>query len=103
MMRPPSRSLTLSTFWAAGNVSLARVSQVTYDETAPASQAFNFFRGGARQSQRLAYPLILVMEGNVLDNFLITFPWSLVWPWVPRAWLAPWPGPSCVRFRGEEG
>ena len=103
MTKPRSRSLTLLTFWAAGNVSLAPFSQVTSAETAPASEAFNFPGGGARRSQRRTYPLILALEGNVLDNFLITFPWSSVWLWVPRVWLAPWPGPSGVRFAGEEG
>ena len=101
--KPPPRSLTLLTFWAAGNVSLAPFSQVTCAESAPAPQTFNFPRGGARRSHRRTYPLILALEGNVLDDFLITFPWSSVRPWVPRVWLAPWPGPSWVRLAGEEG
>ena len=88
VLKPPSRPLTLLTFWAAGNVSLAPFSQVTCAEYAPASQAFNFRGGGARRSQRRTYPLILALEGNVLDNFLITFPWSSVQPWVLRVWLA---------------
>ena len=58
---------------------------------------------GARRSQRRTYPLILALEGNFLDDFLITFPWSSVRPWVPCVWLAHWPGPSWVRFAGEEG
>ena len=99
----PSRPLTLFTFLAARNVSLAQFSQVTCAETAPASAAFNFPRGGARRSQQRTYPLILAFEGKVLDDFLITFPWSSVWPWVPPVLLAPWPGPSCVPFAGEEG
>ena len=103
MSRPPSRPLTLLTFWAAGNSSPSLLSQFTCAETARASQAFNFLRGGARWSQRRAYPLILVLEGNVLDYFWITFPWSSVWPWVPRVWLAPQPGQSCVRLVGEGG
>ena len=103
MWKPPSRSLTLSTFWAAEKVFLAPFLQVTCAESAPASQAFNFPGGGARRSKRCTYPLIIALEGNVLDNFLITFPWSSVRPWVPRVWLAPWPGPSWVRFVGEEG
>ena len=103
MSRPPSRLLTLLTLWAAGNVSLAPFWQVTCAETAPASQAFNFLGGGTRRSQRRTYPLILVLEGNVLDDFLITFPWSSVWLWAQRVWLVPWPGPSCVRFVGEMG
>ena len=103
MSKPPSRFLTLLTFWAAENVSLTPFSQVTCAESAPASQAFNFPGGGAHPFQRRAYPLILALEGNVLDNFLITFPPSSVRPWVPRVWLAPWPGPSWVRFAGEEG
>ena len=83
MPRPPCRPLTLLTFWAAGNVSLAPFSQVTCAETGPASQAFNLLGGDARRFQRRKYPLILVLEGNVLDDFLITFPWSSVWPWAP--------------------
>ena len=46
----PSRSLTLLTLWAAGNVSLVPFSQVTCAESAPASPAFNFPGGGARRS-----------------------------------------------------
>ena len=103
MSRPPSRPLTLLTFWAAGILSLAPFSQVTCAEAAPASQAFNFLGGGARRSQRSTYPFILVFGGNVLDDFLITSPSSSVWPWVPRVWLAPWLGPSCIRFEREEG
>ena len=103
MSKPPSRSLMLLTFWAAGNVSLAPSSQVTCAESAPASQVFNVPGGGARRSQQRTYPLILALEGNVLDDFLITFPWSSAPPLVPRVWLAPWPGPSWVWFAGEEG
>ena len=103
MSKPPPLSLTLLPFCAAGNVSLAPLSQVTCAETAPASQAFNFPGEGVRRSQQRTYPLILALEGNVLDDFLITFPWSSVWPWAPPVWLAPWPGPSCVRFAGEDG
>ena len=103
MSKPPSRSLTLLTFCAVENVSLAPLSQVTCAETDPPSQAFDFLGGGARRSQRRTYPLILALEGNVLEDFLITFPWSSVWPWVPRVWLAPWFGTSCVWFAGEEG
>ena len=103
MSKPPSRSLTLLTFWAAGNVSLVPFSQVTCAKFAPASQAFHFPGGGARRSQRRTYPSILALEGNVLDDLLITFRWSSVRPWVPRVWLAPWPGPSWVRFCGRGG
>ena len=103
MSKPPSRSLTLLTFWAVRNVSLAPFSQVTYADFTPASQAFNFPGGGAHRSQRRTYPLILALEGYVLDDFLIRFPWSSVRPWVPRVWLAPWPSPSLVQFAGEEG
>ena len=99
----PLSSLDAVNFLGYANVSLAPFPQVTCAETAPASQAFNSLRGGARRSQRRAYSLILVVEGKVLDHFFITFPWSSVWPWVLRVWLAPWPGPSCVRFVGEEG
>ena len=102
MSKPPSRFLTLLTFWAARNVSLAPFLQVASAKTAPASQAFNFPGGGAHRSQRRTYLLILALEGNVLDDFLVTFPWSSVWPWVRRVWLAPPPGPSCVRFAGDE-
>ena len=73
MPKLPSRSLTTLTFWAAENVSLAPFSQVTCAETAPTSQAFNFPGRGACRSQRRTYPLILALEGNVLDDFLITF------------------------------
>ena len=91
MSKPPSRSLTLLTFW------------VTFAESASASQAFNLPEGGAHRPQRRTYPLILALEGNVLDDFLITFPWSSVRPWAPRVWLVPWPSPSCVRFAVKEG
>ena len=101
--RPPSRPLTLLTFWAAGNLSLASLLQVTCAETAPASQAFNSLGGGARRFPWRKYPLILALEGNVPDDFLITLPWSSVRPWVPRVWLPPWPGPPCVRLVGEGG
>ena len=59
MSKPPSRSLMLSTFWAAGNVSHAPFSQVTCAESAPASQGFNFSEGDARRSQRRTYPLMV--------------------------------------------
>ena len=97
------RSLTLLTFRAAGNVSLVPFLQVTCAESAPASQAFNFPVGGARRSHRRTYPLILALEGNILDDCSITFPRSSARPWVPRVWLAPWPSPLWVRFAGEEG
>ena len=103
MSRPPSCLLTLLAFWAAGNVSLAPFLQVTRAKTAPASQAFNFLGGGTRPFQWRTYPVILALEGNVLDNFLITFLWSSASPWVPCVWPPPWPGSSCVRLVGEEG
>ena len=78
MSRPPSRPLTLLAFWAAGNVSIAPFSQVTCAKTAPASQAFTFLGGGARRFQWRTYPLTLALEVNVLDDFLIIFPWSRV-------------------------
>ena len=60
-----------------------------------------------RWSPRYMYPLILALEGNILDDCLITFPWSSARPWVPRVWLAPLPGPLSyslrIRFAGEEG
>ena len=80
MSRPPSRPLTLLAFWAAGNVSLAPFSQVTCAETAPASQAFNSLGGGAHRFQWRTYPLTLALEGNVLDDLLITFSWSSASP-----------------------
>ena len=64
---------------------------------------FNFTRGGARRSPRCTYPLILALEGNILYDCSITFPWSSALPWVPRVWLAPWSGPLWVRFAGGEG
>ena len=33
----------------------------------------------------------------------ITLPWSSAQPWAPRVWLAPLPGPSRIRYAGEEG
>ena len=33
----------------------------------------------------------------------ITLPWSSARPWAPRVWLAPFPGPSRIRYAGEEG
>ena len=56
-----------------------------------------------RPSPRCTYPLILALEGNILDDCWITFPWSSARPWVPRVWLAPLPGPLRIRFAGEEG
>ena len=85
------------------SVSLVPFSHVICAESPPASQAFNFFGGGARQSPRCTYPLILALEGNILDDCSITLAWSSARPWVPRGWLAPWPGPLRVRFAGEEG
>ena len=84
-------------------VSLAPFSQVTYAEANPAPQAFNFLEGGARRIQWGTYPLTLALESYVVDDFLITFPWSWATPWVPRVWLPHWPGPSCARLVGEEG
>ena len=40
------------------------------------------------------YPLISALEGDILDDCSITFPWSSARPWVPREWLAPLPA-SC--------
>ena len=100
---PPSRPLTLLAFWAAGNVSLGPFSQATGAQTAPAFQAFDLLGGGAPRFQGRTYSLILALEGNVLDDFLITFPWSSVRPWVPRVLPSPLPGSSFVRFVGEEG
>ena len=101
--RPPCHSLTLLGFWAAGNVSLAPFSQVTCAEAAPGSQAFNVLGGGARRLRWRTYLLTLALESNVLDNLLITLPWSAASPWVSRIWLPPWPGPWCARLVGEEG
>ena len=99
----PPRSFTLLTFWAAGNVSLVPFLQVTCAESAPASQAFNFPVEGLRRSHQRTHPLIPALEGNILDDCSITFPWSSARPWDPRVWLAPWPGPLSVRFAGGEG
>ena len=99
MLQPPSRFLTLLAF--CGGVSLVPFSQVICAESPPASQAFNLPGGGARRSPRCTYSLILALEGNILDDCWITFPWSSARPWVPRVWLAPWPGPLRVRFAGE--
>ena len=71
MSKPPSRSLTLLSFWAP-------FLEVTCAESAPASQAFNFHGGGPDRSQLRTYPLILSLEGKVLDDYLITFPWSFL-------------------------
>ena len=68
-----------------------------------ASQAFNVPGGGARRSPRCSNPLIIALEGNILYDCSISFPWSSARPWAPRVWLAPWPGPLWVRFAGEEG
>ena len=95
MSSPPSGHLTLLAFWAAGNVSLAPFSQVICAETAPASQAFNFLGGGARRLQWRTYPLTLALEDNILEDFLITFPWSSASLWVPRVW--PSSCPACGR------
>ena len=55
-----------------------------------------------RRSPRCTYPLILALEGNILKDYSITFPWSSALPWVPRVWLAPLPGPLRIWFAGEE-
>ena len=102
VLRPPSRSLTLSALWAAGNVSLAPLSQVTCAEVGPAPQGFHFLGGGARELQWRTYPLTLALGSNVLDDSLITFPWSSASPWVRQVWLPHWPGPSCAPLVEEE-
>ena len=56
-----------------------------------------------RRSPRCTYRFIVALEGNILDDCSITFPWSLARPWVPRVWLAPLPGPLRIRLAGEEG
>ena len=99
--KPPSRFLTLLAFCGEG---VPRIILAGYMcQITPASQAFKFPGGGARPSPRRTYPLILALEGNILDDCSITFPWSSAWPWVPRVWLAPWPRPLLVRFAGGEG
>ena len=100
MLKPPSRFLTLLAF--CGGVSLVPLPQVICAKSPPASKAFNFPAGGARRSPRCTYPLILAFEGNILDDCSITFLSSSAQPWVPRVWLAPWPGPLRGRFAGEE-
>ena len=101
--RPPSRSLTLLAFWAAGSLSFAPFLRVICAEAASAPQASNSLEGGARQLQWRIYPLTLARESNVLDDYLITFSWSSASPWVPQDWLPPWPGPWCAWLVGEEG
>ena len=73
-------------------MSLAPFLQITCGEAAPGSQAFNVFRGGARRLQWRTYPLTLALESNVLDDFMITFPWSSASPW-DRVFGCP-PGPA---------
>ena len=55
-----------------------------------------------RRSARCTYPLILALEGNILDDCSITFPWSSAQQWVLPVWLAPLPGPLRIRVAGEE-
>ena len=88
-------------------MTLVPFSQVICAEIPQASQAFNFAGGGARRSPRCTYPLILALEGNILDDCSITFPRSSARPWVPRVWPAPWPGscgsgPRERRVRGKD-
>ena len=64
---------------------------------------FKLFGGGACRLQWRKCPLTLALEDYILDDFLITFPWSSASPWVPRVWPSSWPGPSRVRLVGEEG
>ena len=78
-------------------------SQASCIESPPVSQAFHSLRGGAPRSPRCTYPLILALEGNILDDCSIPFPWSSAQPWFQHVWLATWPGPLRVRFEGEEG
>ena len=56
-----------------------------------------------RRSPRCTYPWMLALEGNTLDDCSITFSWSSAWPWVPRVWPGPLPGPLWIRLAGEEG
>ena len=101
MLQPPSRFLTLLAFCRE---CVPRTILAGYMcRIPPTSQAFNLPGGGARRSPRCTYPLILTLEGNILDDCSITFAWSSARPWVPRVWLAPWPGPLRVRFAGEDG
>ena len=101
VLKPPSRFLTLLAF--CGECVPRTILPGYMCRISPASQAFNFPGGGARRSPRCTYPLILALEGNILDDCSITFQWSSARRWVPGVWLAPWPGPLWVRFAGEEG
>ena len=56
-----------------------------------------------RRFPRCTHPLNLASEGIILDDCSIKFSWSSARPWVPRVWLAPWPGLLRIRFAGEEG
>ena len=100
---PPPSSLDAVSFLGCETVSLAPFWQVTCAENATASQAFNVPGGAARRFRWRTYPLTLALEGDVLDDFLITFLWSSASPRIPHVWSPPWPGPSCVRLVGEEG
>ena len=57
-----------------------RVPRTILAEAAPEPQAVNFLGGGARRLRQRTYPLTLALESNVLDDFLITFPWSSASP-----------------------
>ena len=101
MLQPPCRFLTLLAF--CGGCVPRTILAGYMCRILPASQAFNFPGGGARWSPRCTYPLNLALEGNILDDCSITFPWSSARPLVSRVSLAPWRGPLRVRFAGGEG
>ena len=55
------------------------------------------------RSPRCTFPLILALEGNILDDGSLTFSWLSARPWVPRVWPGPLPGPLWIRLAEEEG
>ena len=56
-----------------------------------------------RRSPRCTHPLILALEGNVLDDCSITFPGSSARPWVPRVFAGPLARPLADPLRGRGG
>ena len=56
-----------------------------------------------RRSPRCTYPLTLDLEGNILDDCSITFPWSSARLWVPRGLAGPFARPLADLVRGRAG
>ena len=115
MLSPPSRSLTLIAFRAAGNVSLTTFSQVTCAEAAPVVTLWVpcDLVPWCSTSRRLCVSVLVVYSS--LDplplevtfstkraGLHVTFPWSSAGPWALRVGLPPWSGPR-ARLVGEEG